>query len=163
MPKEITGGLVAPGVIAGLPAGAWVNSLTMRLRAEITAKDKVETALGFWFPAGSGAGDQGFGSLGYVLNVRRGIAEFIEETPAGRKLYETDVAAADLAISIEKSALDELLLAEARSAALFQQAWDKAVAAGRIKALHGSLEDFAKHFLLYFEPKPTGVPPLAGR
>ena len=117
----------------------------------------------FWFPAGSDTGDQGFGSLGYVLNVRRGIAEFIDETPSGRKLYETDVAAADLAISIEKSALDELLLAEARSAKLFKQAWDDAVRTGRIKALHGSLDEFTKHFLLYFEPKPTGLPPLAGR
>ena len=73
------------------------------------------------------------------------------------------MAAADLAISIEKSALDELLLAEARSAKLFKQAWDDAVRTGRIKALHGSLDEFTKHFLLYFEPKPTGLPPLAGR
>jgi hypothetical protein len=77
-PKAIKGGLVSPGVVGALPAGAWVNSLTMRLRAEVTAPEPGQKSLGFWFPPPS---DQGFGPFGFVLIVRGGIAEFVEKRP----------------------------------------------------------------------------------
>ena len=166
LPNDINGGLVAPGVIGALPAGAWVNSLTMRLRAEITAKQAVNKAFGFWFPAD---GNQGFGAQGYLLHVRHGIAEFIEETPGGSPLTQNDIAAADFPVSMTKPALDALLQAEAQGKDAFRKAWDDAVKTGQIQCLAGAaepdacLEAFAVHFTLYFDPKPTGVPPLAGR
>lgn len=166
LPKNINGGLVAPGVIGALPAAAWVNSLTMRLRAEITAKQAVNKTFGFWFPA---EGNQGFGAQGFILHVRRGIAEYIEQTPRAAPLTERDVAAADFPISMTKPALDALLLAEAQGQDAFRKAWDAAVASGQIRCVAGAAKPdgcvaaFAKHFELYFDPKPTGLPPLADR
>lgn len=166
LPKDINGGLVAPGVIGALPAGAWVNSLTMRLRAEITAKRAVNKTFGFWFPA---EGNQGFGAQGYVLHVRHGIAEFIEATPAGSPLTQDDVAAADFPVSMSKPALDALLLAEAQGKDAFRKAWDDAVKSGQIQCLKrdakagACLDAFVVDFTLYFDPKPTGLPPLADR
>lgn len=168
--EDIVGGLVAPGVQGGLPAGAWVNSLTLRLRAEITAPAHVQTSLGFWFPA-----DQQFGALGYVLQIRNGIAEFIENTPHGDPLTREDVEKANLAISIEKKALDALLIIESKIIASRKltepekkaelEKWLKeAVDAGLIKPLHNTnLAEFAAAFFGYFEPKPVGLPPLTVR
>ncbi|MBL8299799.1 MAG: MBL fold metallo-hydrolase, partial [Rhodanobacteraceae bacterium] len=166
LPKDIKGGLVAPGVISALPAGAWVNSLSLRLRAEVTAKQAVNKSFGFWFPA---EGNQGFGAQGYLLHVRHGIAEFIQETVSAAPLTQRDVAAADFPVSMTKPALDTLLLAEARGPDEFRKAWDAAVRSGQIQCLKSDakadtcLADFVTHFALYFDPKPTGVPPLAGR
>jgi alkyl sulfatase BDS1-like metallo-beta-lactamase superfamily hydrolase len=164
LPDKIVGGLVSPGVVGALPGGAWVNSLTMRLRAELTAKQNVDTTLGFWFPAHTEAGDQGFGALGYVLHIRGGIAEFIEETPRGKNLTEQDVEKADLAISINKAALNALLRAEAQGEAEFRKALLEAVDAKLIKPMGTtSLDKFAAAFFGYFEPKPVGLPPLTVR
>ncbi|HKQ09089.1 MAG TPA: alkyl sulfatase dimerization domain-containing protein [Blastocatellia bacterium] len=164
LPDKIVGGLVSPGVVGALPGGAWVNSLTMRLRAERTAKQNVDTTLGFWFPAETAAGDQGFGPLGYVLHIRGGIAEFIEETPRGAPLSQQDVEKARLAISLNKAALNALLRAEARGEAEFRKALNEAVAAGLIKPLGTtSLDKFAEAFFGYFDPKPVGLPPLTVR
>ena len=164
LPDKIVGGLVSPGVVGALPGGAWVNSLTMRLRAELTAKRKVDTTLGFWFPAETGVGNQGFGPQGYVLHIRSGIAEFIEETPRGVPLTEQDVEKASLAISINKAALNALLRAEAKGEAEFRKALNEAVAHGLIKPLGTtSLDKFAEAFFGYFDPKPVGLPPLTVR
>ena len=163
LPKKITGGLVSPGVIGALPAGAWVNSLTMRLRGELTARLGVHKSLGFWFPAKGIGDDQGFGALGYVLVIRDGIAEFIDETPAGQKLSEREVAAAELAISIEKETLDVLLVEEGKGEAEFHSAMQRAYRDGHIKTLHGRIEDFEKAFFEWFEPKPVAVPALTVR
>lgn len=154
LPSDIKGGLVSPDTIAALPAGAWVNSLTMRLKAELTAKDDLRKSLGFWFPA---AGDQGFGALGYELRIRHGIAEFVQN------LSEEEVSHADLAISMDKPTLNQLIVAESKGRAEFAEALAKAIAEGRIKSLNGSLQDFENAFETYFEPKPTGLPPLTVR
>ncbi|MEN3335393.1 MAG: hypothetical protein V7641_4758 [Blastocatellia bacterium] len=164
LPDKIVGGLVSPGVVGALPGGAWVNSLTMRLRAELTAKQNVDTTLGFWFPAHTEVGDQGFGALGYVLHIRGGIAEFIEETARGKPLTEQDVERASLAISINKAALNALLRAEAQGEAEFRKALMEAVDAKLIKPMGTtSLDKFAAAFFGYFDPKPVGLPPLTVR
>jgi alkyl sulfatase BDS1-like metallo-beta-lactamase superfamily hydrolase len=164
MPDKIVGGLVSPGVVGALPGGAWVNSLTMRLRAETTAKQNVDTTIGFWFPAETKVGDQGFGPLGYVLHIRGGIAEFIEETPRGDKLSEQDVARAQLAISINHAALNALLRAEAQGQAEFRKALSEAINAKLIQPLGTTaLDKFAEAFFGYFDPKPVGLPPLTVR
>src|SRR5690349_15342317 len=141
LPDKIIGGLVAPGVVGALPGGAWVNSLTMRPRPEVTGPRKVDTTLGFWFPAETEAGDQGFGPLGYVLHIRGGIAEFIEETPRGEALSKADVEHASLAISINKAALNALLRAEAKGEAEFRKALTEAVSSGAIKPLGATTLD----------------------
>ena len=159
-PKKITGGLVSPGVVGALPAGAWVNSLTMRLRAEDTARQLGQKSLGFFFPASGSAGDQGFGPLGYVLVVRGGIAEFVETAPSGQPLSRSDVARADYAISIERSALVELLNVEADGPVAFRLALKKAYDERRITTLNGSIQDFEKAFFDWFDPKPVNRPTL---
>jgi alkyl sulfatase BDS1-like metallo-beta-lactamase superfamily hydrolase len=164
LPSDIKGGLVAPGVISALPAGSWVNSLTLRLRAEVTAREAVNESFGFWFPA---EGNQGFGAQGYRLQVRHGVAEFIEQTPHGAPLGQSDVATSDYGISMTKPALDALLLAEMRGADEFAKVWAELVRGGQIQCLRNGgtacIDDFAKHFQQYFDPKPTGLPPLADR
>jgi alkyl sulfatase BDS1-like metallo-beta-lactamase superfamily hydrolase len=161
-PATIEGGLVSPGVQGGLPAGAWVSSLSLRLRAEKTAPAKVDLSLGFWFPANS---DQGFGALGYVVKIRNGIAEFIENSPHGENLTMKDVESANLAISIEKKTLDELLIAEMKGEKYFWAAFALAVEHGDIKPLNSAttIAGFKDAFTGYFEPKPVGLPPLTVR
>jgi linear primary-alkylsulfatase len=160
LPKKITGALVSPGVVGALPAGAWVNSLTMRLRAEDTGSMPGQRSLGFWFPAPAGRGDQGFGPLGYILVVRGGIAEFIEQTPAGGPLTKEDVAQATFAVSVEHSALTELLNVEADGPLAFRLALKQAYDDGRIVALNGAIQGFEKAFFEWFDPKPVDLPPL---
>ncbi len=68
-----------------------------------------------------------------------------------------------------KPALDALPQAEAQGQAEFAKAWEAATKSGQIQCLKRAdaadacLEKFATHFKLYFDPKPTGLPPLAGR
>jgi alkyl sulfatase BDS1-like metallo-beta-lactamase superfamily hydrolase len=161
-PPAIPGGLVSPGVQGGLPAGAWVSSLSLRLKAEKTAPAKVDLSLGFWFPANS---DQGFGALGYVVKIRNGIAEFIENTPHGDNLALKDVESANLAISIEKRTLDELLIAEMKGEQYFWAAFELAVKNNDIKPLNQktTINDFKAAFTRCFDPKPVGLPPLTVR
>lgn len=158
----IVGGLVSPGVQGGLPAGAWVSSLSLRLKAEKTAPAKVDVSLGFWFPANT---NQGFGALGYIVKIRNGIAEFIENTPKGENLSMGDVDNAKLAISIEKRTLDELLIAEMKGEKYFWVAFELAVKSGDIKPLNQrtTIAAFTEAFTAYFDPKPVGLPPLTVR
>ena len=160
LPNAITGGLVSPGVVGALPAGSWVNSLTMRLRAEDTAPVPGQKSMGFWFPAPGGQGDQGFGPLGYVLVVRGGIAELVQQTPEGRPLSREDVAKATYAISIEQSTLATLLDEEAKGAGSFREALEKAYAEHKILTLNGTIQEFERAFFGWFDPKPVDVPPL---
>jgi alkyl sulfatase BDS1-like metallo-beta-lactamase superfamily hydrolase len=160
LPPSIKGGLVSPGVIGALPAGSWVNSLTMRLRAEFTALEPGQTSMGFWFPAPGGQGDQGFGPLGYVLVVRGGIAELVQQTPDGKPLNREDVAKATYAISIEQPTLAHLLDEEAKGEMDFRAALRQAYDEHKIVTLSGKIEDFEKAFFGWFEPKPVVLPPL---
>lgn len=160
-PDSITGGLVSPGVQGGLPAGAWVASLSLRLKAEKTAPEKLDLSFGFWFPAPN----QGFGALGYIVKIRNGIAEFIENTPHGDNLSMQEVQAANLAISMEKKTLDTLLIAEMKGEGFFWAAFAAAAQNGDIKPLNQNttLDDFKKAFTANFDPKPVGLPPLTVR
>jgi alkyl sulfatase BDS1-like metallo-beta-lactamase superfamily hydrolase len=158
-PPSIVGGLVSPGVQGGLPAGAWVSSLSLRLKAEKTAVEKVDLSFGFWFPAPN----QGFGALGYIVKIRNGIAEFIENKPHGENLSLEDVQAANLAISLDKRTLDELLIAEIKGD--FREKFRQAFIKGDIKPINQNtkLDQFIEKFTDYFDPKPVGLPPLTVR
>ena len=124
----------------------------MRLRAETTAKQNVNLTIGFWFPADTDVGNQGFGQLGYVLHIRGGIAEFIQETPRGDKLTQQDVERAQLAISINHAALNAILRAEAQGEAEFRKALDKRPPH---KALPARDEDFPLHALVPLSAVPN--------
>ncbi len=78
LPKDINGGLRAPASSARCRRRL-DQLLTLRLRAEITAKQAVNKAFGFWFPAD---GNQGFGEQGYVLHLRTASPSSSRKPPA---------------------------------------------------------------------------------
>jgi len=155
--KAIQGGLTSPDIVASLPAGIWVNSWTMRLQAEKTMPATptgkgVEMSFGFWFPAP----DQGYGGEGYVLNLRGAIAEFIE---AGSS--EDAVRQADVAISLPKDVLDQLIKADTGETDV-QDALAQAIGDKRVRLLKGTPQQ-VQQFFSYFDRKPTTIPTLSSR
>lgn len=153
--KAIAGGLTSPGIVASLPAGIWVNSWTMRLQAEKTMPATptgkgVQMSFGFWFPAP----DQGYGGEGYVLNLRGAIAEFIETGAS-----EDEVKRADVAISLPKDVLDQIITADAGDT---QDALAKAIGDQRVRLLKGTPQQ-VQQFFSYFDRKPTTIPSLSNR
>jgi len=157
-PGNIAGGLVSPGVVAALPVGAWVNSLTMRLRAEDTATLPGQSSLGFWFPASPDPA--AVGAQGYMLVVRGGIAEFVENGPSGAPLTLDEVKIATFAVSIERAALAQLIGGDDKGDVEFAKALKQAYEDGAIKPLNGSIQDFQKAFFGWFDPKPIERPLL---
>jgi alkyl sulfatase BDS1-like metallo-beta-lactamase superfamily hydrolase len=156
--KAITGGLTSPDIVASLPAGIWVNSWTMRLQAEKTMPATptgkgVEMSLGFWFPAP----DQGYGGEGYVLNLRGAIAEFIETGTSQEAVKQADVA-----ISLPKDVLDQIITADGGDGSGAQEALAKAVGDKRVQLLKGTPQQ-VQQFFSYFDRKPTTLPPLSNR
>jgi alkyl sulfatase BDS1-like metallo-beta-lactamase superfamily hydrolase len=173
----ITSGLVSPGIVAALPAGLWVSSWSIRLRAEETARpgQRVNESLGFWFPAPN----QGYGDQGFVLHIRGAIAEFIETGSD-----QSSVMKANLVVSMTKAAQEALVQAEAfsdpnvkpqpeskakRDAGELAERYknlhaviDREVAAGNVKILKGTPEE-VKAFFLYFDPKPVNIQALTVR
>ncbi|HEX2225459.1 MAG TPA: alkyl sulfatase dimerization domain-containing protein [Thermoanaerobaculia bacterium] len=153
--KMINGGLTSPGIVAALPAGLWVNSWTLRLKADETmpaeGRPAVDRSLGFWFTGPN----QGYGDQGFVLHVRGAVAEFIE-AGASRQAVE----AADLAIEMTKAAQDALVKAGDEEdtvkviLALAQR--------GQIRILKGTPAEI-ETFFQYFDPKPTQLPALTVR
>jgi alkyl sulfatase BDS1-like metallo-beta-lactamase superfamily hydrolase len=151
-------GLVSPGIVAALPAGVWVNSWTMCLKAEETQpKDPngkgVDTALGFYFVGPN----QGYGEQGFVLHIRGAIAEFIE-TGASRQAAEQ----ADVVIELTKAAQDILVQAESEGDGDIAKAILALVQKGQIRLVKGTPEQ-VRTFFGYFEPKPTDMPALTLR
>jgi alkyl sulfatase BDS1-like metallo-beta-lactamase superfamily hydrolase len=178
----ITSALVSPEIVSALPTGAWVNSWTMRLKAEETAdskptapaakpQDGVHMSLGFWFPP-----DQTYGGEGYELNIRRAIAEFTQTNSVESLVKEVDVA-----ISITREALGNLLIAEAQT--VNQEYNDKkdkdkvgehqgldpfvvalleAIRNGQVKLLKGDVGK-VQQFFSYFDQRETHSPYLTIR
>lgn len=156
--KAIAGGLTSPDIVASLPAGIWVNSWTMRLQAEKTMPATptgkgVEMSLGFWFPAP----DQGYGGEGYVLNLRGAIAEFIETGTSQEAVKQADVA-----ISLPKDVLDQIITADGGDGSGAQEALAKAVGDKRVQLLKGTPQQ-VQQFFSYFDRKPTTLPSLSNR
>jgi len=155
--KAIQGGLTSPDIVASLPAGIWVNSWTMRLQAEKTMPATpdgkgVQMSFGFWFPAP----DQGYDGEGYVLNLRGAVAELIETGSS-----EDEVKQADVAVSLPKDVLDQLITAEAGDGTA-QDALAKAIGDKRVRLLKGTPQQ-VQQFFSYFDRKPTTLPPLSNR
>ena len=111
----------APETIAALPARVWVEGLTTRLEAEKTFD--VNTTMAFWFPDTKEE---------YALEVRRGVAQFTDRP-----------GLANLAIEMEKRALDQIVLG--RSSIV------RALNSGQMKVTKGARADVLA-FFGYFEP-----------
>jgi len=111
----------SPDTIAALPARAWVAGHATRLKAEQTLD--VSTSAAFHFT--DTKEDCG-------LEIRRGIAQFDEQAPKH----------ADLAIEMEKRALDRMLLG--------QTTMSGAMDAGEIRLTSGTKSQ-ALQFFSYFE------------
>ncbi len=168
MPKKaITGALVAPGIRSALPAATWVNEWTMRLKAEKTAKEDVHMTMGFYFPGNSQHGDQHFGDQGYLLDLRRSIAELIETgscPPTGGAAKDPSCTAkwgtADTILEIKKDALDQLIFAEVNNT--FDQTLERLIGNG-VTVVKGTARDARRFFKEYFDPPLQEMQPLALR
>jgi len=162
-PKPITGALTAAGIRSALPAATWVNEWTMRLKAEKTAKEKIETTMGFFFPAP----DQGFGNQGYLLELRRSIAELIEagscppETSQGDATCRAWWKKADTILSIDKAALDQLIAAEAENS--FDATLERLIRDGKVRVVKGTAAQARTFFKEYFDGPLEAMQPLTVR
>jgi len=165
MPKKaITGALVAPGIRSALPAATWVNEWTLRLKAEKTAKEDVHTTMGFYFPAP----DQGLGDQGYLLDLRRGIAELIETgacpptgDPAKDPSCKVKWGTADTILAIDKAALDQLIVAEVDNT--FNETLERLIRTDKVRVVKGTAANATKFFKEYFDPPLQEMQPLALR
>lgn len=158
-PRESTpafaGGLTAPGIVAAMPYADWMSQWSLRLKAEVTIGSNVHRDLGFYF--GPAASNQT--PAGYVLRVRRGVAEMIS-TGSGRAQLE---AASKLYLEMDKDAQVALVHADvAGTGYKFPQVLGELIAAGRIK-VHGGTAAEAMSFFALFDRPPATQPVLAAR
>lgn len=149
--NKIEEGLVAPGVIAGLPAANYLNSLTMRLKAEQTAKDNRKLSIGFVIDGR----DQGFPTQGFVIQVARSVARFIEIAKA-----DDVTGQADVVMAMTKNTLNKLIEKDGKDE--FKQGWKELVEGGEVRFVKGKPADVLG-VGDWFDPKPVGIPVLSGR
>jgi alkyl sulfatase BDS1-like metallo-beta-lactamase superfamily hydrolase len=168
MPKKaITGGLIAPGIRSALPAATWVNEWSLRLKAEKTTQEDVQETMGFYFPDQPPGNDQGFGAQGYLLDLRRSVAAFIEagSCPPDKDQGDASCRAwwkkADTILSIDKAALDQLIFAEVDNT--FNETLERLILNNKIRVVKGSAGQATKFFKEYFDGPPQEFPPLALR
>jgi len=149
------GGLTAPGIVDAMPYDMWVSQWSLRLKADVTIPNNTDRYLGFYFgPAASNETSQGF-----VLHIRRGVAEMISTgtdraaVAAVSKLYiEMDKATQSLLVHADVAGKDYN----------FPQVLGELMAAGRIKVNGGTAADVESFFALFDRP-PATQPVLAAR
>ncbi|HKR66916.1 MAG TPA: alkyl sulfatase dimerization domain-containing protein [Thermoanaerobaculia bacterium] len=158
-PREDTpafsGGLTAPGIVEAMPYVDWVSQWSLRLKAEETIPANTHRSLGMYFgPAASNQTSQGF-----VLRVRRGVAEMIS-TGSDRGAI---AAASPLYIEMDKDAQTLLVHADVAGKNYnFPQTLTELMAAGRIKVTGGTSADVSSFFQLFDRP-PATQPVLSAR
>lgn len=136
------GGLTAAGIVEAMPYEDWVSQWSLRLKAEETITANVHRSLGFYF--GPAAPNQT--SQGYVLRVRRGVAEMIA-TGSNRAAVG---AAASLVIEMDKAAQAALVHADvAGKDYKFPKVLAELMAAGRIKVSGGTPAEVLAFFALF--------------
>lgn len=142
-------GLIAPQIVTSVPLAAWLNSWTMRLDAakSLELKPDQPMSMGFWFDTMT----QDFGSRGYLIQVKRGIAVFSPFDGTRQELAKTALVTA----SMSQDTLDEILNAGTRDKAALL----KAIAEKRIRLVGGTPEQ-AREFFGYFDDQPTCYPAL---
>lgn len=163
-----TSGLVSPEIVGALPPGAWVNSWTLRLRAEVTAPengDHVMESLGIRFTGALPEAVQR-----YVLKIRGAIVEFVEvdnvrfNEKEGLDLWNE----ADLQISLSQSELFQLLKQQADSIQAsqpqtFGAILGQAIQDQRVDVLRGRGSRVQSFLDDYFDPRPFVLQKLASR
>ena len=153
--SAVGGGLTSPGIVAALPYQTWVSQWSLRLKAEETIANNVHQTMGFFFqPAATNQTTEG-----YVLRVRRGVAELIT-TGADRK----DLAAvAPFYIEMDKATESKLIYADVAGKNYdFDKKLPELMAIGAIKVYGGKPEQVTAFFNL-FDRLPITMQPLAVR
>lgn len=155
-----TNGLVSPGIVAELPPGAWVNSWTMKLQAEATARQGVDRSLGIYFPAAPGVPAEGFS-----LEIRRAVARFAE---VGGVPPEGPWNELDAVVEVSRAAFRDLLFAEKRTInhppkegepSAFDKALQAALDDGGVRVVLGTAQE-VKSFFHHFDQRPRTIVPV---
>jgi alkyl sulfatase BDS1-like metallo-beta-lactamase superfamily hydrolase len=159
----VVGGLTSPAIVTALPPAAWVNSWTMRLKAEKTMPQGPNATCG----EGSGV-HQSMGLLflgddrvanpdqAFALHIRCAIAEFEElQTPTAAKVDAFEHV--DAAISMTYKAWVDLVTSTAASVACGEKdplvkALQQGLTNGGIKILKGTPDQVQGFFRDYFDP-----------
>jgi len=171
----VVGGLTSPAIVTALPPGAWVNSWTMRLKAEKTAPQGanaqcpdqggsgVHAALVFRFTDTTDpARNQSYG-----LRIRCAIAELSELQPAaGKGSLPAEWTDAPI-LTLSQAAWSQLLAGVAESVACREQepflsALKKGIADGGIRVENGTPAT-VETFFSYFDPPITDFQTLTLR
>jgi alkyl sulfatase BDS1-like metallo-beta-lactamase superfamily hydrolase len=153
--SAVGGGLTSPGIVEALPYETWVSQWSLRLKAEETIANNVHQSMGFFFqPAAKNQTTEGF-----VLRVRRGVAELIATGP-DRK----DVAALSaFYIEMDKATEGKLIHADVAGKDYdFDKVLPEQMANGNIKVYGGKPEQVVAFFNL-FDRLPATMQPLAVR
>lgn len=178
----LTAGLVSPQIIAELPVGAWINSWTMRLKAEETRavvdehgtleRPGVEMALGFSVRHTEPGSVIAAYSTRFALDIRKAVAEFVPVdvaamTPKGDAHQEAVWARAAAVVELDRAALLGLLQAfdlEVRGGGepVFVDFLIQAIDQGSILLTKGTADDL-RAFFGYFDNLPTRMPSLTLR
>lgn len=147
-------GLVSAVTQSNVPLGDWVNSWTWRLDGRKAAAAGAGEIMGFWFDPT----EQDFGPQGYVLELRHGIAEYIE-WKGTKEAFRDKVT---VAVEMSQETLIELILGRATTHARGSQAspaafLSKGVDQGGVKFLKGDRQAL-EAFFQYFEDWPACWP-----
>lgn len=150
-----SGGLIAPGIVAAMPYEDWVSQWSLRLKAEETIGKDVHKSLGLYFgPAAPNQTGEGF-----VLKVRRGVAEMI---PTGSDRAKV-AALSPLSIEMDKATQVDLVNADVAGKDYnFPKKLAELIAAGKIKVNGGTAADVQSFFQL-FDRLPEHQPVLVAR
>ena len=149
-------GLVSSVTQSEVPLGDWVNSWTWQLDGRRAAAEGASEIMGFWFDPTT----QDFGPQGYVLELRNGIAEYIE-WKGTREAFRDKVT---VAVEMSQETLVDLILgravAHAKSSRTSADAWLLAgIDQGAVRFLKGDKQKL-KAFFQYFEGWPACQPPI---
>ena len=147
-------GLVSAVTQSAVPLGDWVNSWTWQLDGRKAATAGAGEIMGFWFEPTN----QDFGPESYVLELRHGIAEYIE-WKGTEEAFRDKVT---VAVAMSQETLVDLILDRAKAHASGSQASPEAfllegVDQGNVKFLKGDAQAL-KAFFQYFEAWPACWP-----
>jgi alkyl sulfatase BDS1-like metallo-beta-lactamase superfamily hydrolase len=149
------GGLTAPGIVAAMPYDDWVGQFSLRLKAEETIAGNVNRKMGLYL----GPASPNQTAQGYVLDVRRGVAELIS---TGSDRGEVAVVSP---FYIEMSKDTQVQLVNANVAGKdynFPTVLSGLLASGAIK-VNGGTQANVESFFALFERPPATQPVLAAR
>jgi alkyl sulfatase BDS1-like metallo-beta-lactamase superfamily hydrolase len=151
----IVGGLNSAGIVKAVPFGDWVNQWSMRLNAQETIKNNVNTSLGIWFvPSASTEKPSG-----YRMTIRKAVCEIVATNNFN------DVKYASNAIQITRAAADQLIDADVPHAKPnFNATLASLMQTGTLIVLNGAQQGVSDFFsTTNFDAAPERFPAIAGR